>query len=557
MAIADDFSIDSSGNIRYTGAAHGVADAGYYTVLEFYRWIQSLADNPSASGDDLHYIATPVAASKDYDTIINLINGYNIDDTASEHLYGGSITQDDGDTIYDGYVNYGTEGIHIVIIQNGAILSNDFWNTIPDGETEKGLNRDVSAGISHQFMIKTRSGGSDIDGRRLIAYNREFNYTYSERTLPSSVRGTNVITLSHSLDSNNTTEEATVGGWTTISVTEGYSLLDVNGDGVDESYYCEFTKDIYTRAQLIEYIKYLVRRGTAETLFGLDAGLFRGVTHEINIDNPTGTFSSVEPVSWSGGTGQMLAINSTTAGTKMWIQLLTGVIPTDGQTITGGTSGATADVNVTVTERTITIGGTAPLVYTGSSISGSYGFGITPTDLTAQDKLIDLTNTEITPPNYVTFSLSNLVASEYTILIGPNDGTGEIQVDQLSASGAYAGGETSFIVQEIIPSDTPSAGTIRVWDGTVFSKVTYTGWSGSTFTGCSNVPACSDGDNVWISYLDKLAEASSESFVSVYSSDRLLVIYVRDGGSTPIKPYYNTGTLTSSNTNVSVNVTPD
>jgi hypothetical protein len=50
---------------------------------------------------------------------------------------------------------------------------------------------------------------------------------------------------------------------------------------------------------------------------------------------------------WSGGTGQMLAIDSPSGGTKMWIQLLTGVIPTDNQTITGATSSATVLMNGT------------------------------------------------------------------------------------------------------------------------------------------------------------------------------------------------------------------
>ena len=53
MAIGDDFSIDSSKNIRYEGAAHEAVGAGYYTVLEFHRWLQDLADDASSTGDDL------------------------------------------------------------------------------------------------------------------------------------------------------------------------------------------------------------------------------------------------------------------------------------------------------------------------------------------------------------------------------------------------------------------------------------------------------------------------------------------------------------------------
>ncbi len=43
--------------------------------------------------------------------------------------------------------------------------------------------------------------------------------------------------------------------------------------------------------------------------------------------------------------------------------------------------------------------------------------------------------------------------------------------------------------------------------------------------------------DVWISYLDIVATATSEGFTSVYNSSRNLVVIVRDGGGTPIKEF--------------------
>ena len=273
-----------------------------------------------------------------------------------------------------------------------------------------------------------------------------------------------------------------------------------------------------------------------------NGNIFRGITHEIPVDNASGTFSSVEKVKWDGGTGQMLAIDSTTSPTKMWIQLLTGTAPGDNTTITGLTSSATCQVNGTYTERSIS----TPFCgqSTGSSIIGAYGFGIEATDLSSSDKVFDLTNTQKSPPNYVTFTVGGLVSGEDRVLVGPESG-GTIEVGQLHADGAYSGGETTFTVKEDIPSDTPSSGTIRVWNGDTYTRVTYSGWSSKSFTGCSGVPACSDNDNVWISYIDKLADSTSASFTSIYSSDRSLFIRVRDGGATPIKTFETTSTLTS------------
>lgn len=529
MAIADDISVAANGDIRYTGSGAN------YTVIEFHRWLQDLADDASSSGDDLIDITKDTPSDRSTDNIITLFAPYNIDDTLAQHLYDGSIIQDGGDTIYDGVVNFGVQGIHIEVMQNGALITPNFWTT--------GINADASAGISHRFMVKIRSGGVDIDGRRLVGLAREIGYTYSEFTINGTARGNNVLALTQATDLNNQTAPATIDGWTDITNTEGYQGLDVTGDGSDEYYYSQWTKAAHSINDLYERLKYVTRRGSAETLYGLPGGIFRGITHEVPVDTPSGTFNAVEAVSWPTGTGQMLAINSTTAPTKLWIQLLTGVAPTDGQTITGGTSAATCSVNGSAVARPLS----TPFVgaSTGSAIIGSYGLGIDPGDLSASDKLFDLDNAQQTPPNNVQFTVLGLVAGEDRVLVSP-ESNGSIQVDQLSISGSHSGGATTITVQEAIPSDTPSSGTVRVWDGDSYARVTYTGWSGSQFTGCTGTPACGDGDNIFISYIDETASGTSASFTSVYSADRSLFIRVRDGGATPIKTFETTGVLGAS-----------
>ena len=42
MAIQDDFTVAVNGDIRYVGAAHGASGAGYYTVIQFHRWLQPM-----------------------------------------------------------------------------------------------------------------------------------------------------------------------------------------------------------------------------------------------------------------------------------------------------------------------------------------------------------------------------------------------------------------------------------------------------------------------------------------------------------------------------------
>lgn len=458
MAIGDDFSIAANGDIRYTGSTAN------YTVIAFHRWLGDLMDDAAASGNDILDITDATASERATDNLITLNAPYNIDDTAAQHLYDGSIVQDNGNTIYDGLVVIANAGMRLEIIQNGALISPNFWTT--------GYNADAANGISHRFMVKVRTGGADIDGRRLIGLTREFGFSYSEFKINGTARGNNVMALTYVTDLNNQTAEGTVSGWSGITNQEGYRLIDVNGDTTNEPYYSEWNKDAFTINQLYERIKWLSRRGTASTVYGLNGVLFRGVTHEIDIDTPSGTFSAVEAVSWSGGTGQMLAINSTTAGTKMWIQLLTGVAPTDNQTITGGTSSATALVNVTVTERTIQFGGSAPLQSTGSSIIGNYGFGVESADLSASDILFDLTNTQRTPPNNVTFSVGGLVSGEDRVLVTR---LGYTFAYDGESGGPFTDGETLTFTSpagtakllELVDNGTTGYMTVRLLTGSV------------------------------------------------------------------------------------------
>lgn len=413
MAIVDaDWAVDKDTKvINYIGDDHtrfGGSAPSYATVIEFHRWIQGLADDATYAGDDEMDITIVNATDRSTDNIITMLNGWTITAAAAEHLYDGSIIQANGATIYDGIVNFGNTA-NLQIIQNGAVIADDWWNT-----GSGGLNADSAAGISHRFMVLVRSGGADIDGRRLIGTSRNFGKTFSEFTINGSSRGNNVLALSEADDLNNQTASGTVAGWSDVTNVEGYAAIDADGNATPETYYSDWEYGSRTVNQVYERAKYLVREGSGETLYGLSGELFRGITHQVPVDTPSGTFSAVEAVSWSGGTGQMLAINSTTAPTIMWIQLLTGVAPTDNQAITGGTSAATCLANGSPTDRPIS----TPFIgqSTGAALIGAYGVGIGADDLTAADKVTDLTNTVRTPPNNVTFTVLGLVSGEDRVL---------------------------------------------------------------------------------------------------------------------------------------------
>jgi hypothetical protein len=693
MAIGDDFSISASGDIRYVGTGDT------HTVIAFHRWLGDLMDDAQASGNDILDITDATASERATDNLITLNTPYNINDYAARFLYDGSIVQDGGDTIYDGIVCFAPPNTFLQIVQNGQILSPNFWTD--------GYNSDTAQGIQHRFMVKVRASAADIDGRRILGQTREVGKTFSEFRINGTSRGNNVLALQFSDDLNNATAESVIKGWTSITNQEGYRLIDVNNDTTPEPYYSEWNRAALTINQLYERAKYLSRRGTVESfcsdtgsnfiagngtivaqaqsfdvgsnaqtlaraffqlkvvgaptgnvvaklyahsgtfgtssvptgaalatssnvsmtslttsyqtiefhfptpvtlsattnyvlavepavndgsnyvhvrglaasgthagnrsedtgswaatagddlnfsvetshmLYTVPGELFRGPTHELTMTTPrSGTFDAVERVSWPGGTGALLAVDVPATSTKMWIQVLTGVAPTTGTLITGVTSSATGTTTGAPLERGLSY----PFLgaSTGSAIIGAYGVGVEYADLTASDKLFDLTNTQRTPPNNVTFTVAGLVNGEDRVLVGPESG-GFLQLNQFALDVTLDGvAETAVVVTTAIPSDTPASGTIRVeLDSGIYRRVAYSSYTGSTFTiGATDFSGdfATAGNNTFISYIDKLAGATSESFTVVYLSDRSLFVRVRDGGGSPIKTFETTGTIGS------------
>ena len=547
--VLTDWSITRSTKvIDYIGDSHIGASPTYATGIEAHRGIQDLADDSGDTGDDEMSIIDETPTDRaGADTNIVMLNGYTFTATALEHLYDTSIVQNGGDDIYDGIQCFGNSTT-IQVIQDGVRLTNDFWN---EPKMVAAVS-DAASSTSHRFLVQVRTGGADIDGRRLLGTQRVLGTTYTEFFIGGGTnRGNNTLALTANPDGNNQTDAGTIATWSDIvNDNEGYVGIDADGNSVNEFYYSDWELGSRTKNQLYERSKWIQREGSTETIYGLNGDLFRGITHEIDVDGATGTFVEPEALSWTGGTGQLLAIDSTTAGTKMWIQLLTGTVPGNDVVITG-TSTATATVNVTVVSRTVpsTFIGTS----TGTAINpGAFGIGIGSDDLTQNDLLKDLTNTDRTPPNNVSFVVTNLISGD-RVLVGPEDGGGNLDVAQLSLSVALTTAtETAVVVTTAIPTDTPASGTIRIQnDEGRYRRVPYTSYSGSTFTiastdfsGTGTEDSAASTNNVFISYIDLATASTQESFTGVYLADRDLFIRVRNA-VIPIKTFESTGTLGS------------
>jgi len=537
-----DVSIASNGDIRWTGGA-----TTNYTVLELHRFLGALADDASSINDDFVDITSDTPSDRSTDNIITLLGTYNIDATMAEHLFDGSISQASGAELYSGLRVLGAVNninTQLQIIQNNGLYdtATPFWGDQSTG----GFNGDAAAGILMRCLVLSRTGGVDVDGKRIRLQARHWGDTYDFFNVTLG-QGESVAALGTTPDAQNGTLIGTVGAYTHVTNTEGYQLIDLNNGAGGEPYYSQWTYGADTSGDGLkgvwEWIKYASGNGTAESLYGLSGELFLGVTHEIAITPGTGTWVEPETVTWAGGSGLLLAVDDTdaTATGSLWIQLLTGVVPS-AELITGvsgatGTSGAVSSKTVPKTF----LGS-----YTGSLI-GAYGVGALPGDLVSTDTIQDLLGVTQTPPNNVTFTVSGLVSAEDRILVGPRL-AGVLQIDQMSANATVASGAGTIVMGAAIPVDTPASGTIRILgDLGVYNRIPYNSYVGATFTLTSTTPdAVTAGANAYVSYIDKDAGATSEAFTTIFNTTRDLFIRVRDGKATPIKTFESAGTLGAS-----------
>jgi len=253
MAIADDISVAVNGDIRYTGTTTN------YTVLQLRDFLADLSDNAQASGDDLHDITSETAYNRSTDQILTLNDHsasggptYNIDDTMAQHLYDGSVTQKGGDEKYSGLVVLGPveSGTEVMVIQDGNVLA-PYWGT--------GINADAATNIATRMILKSRTGGADIDGKRIITRAMELGDQYKEFRVTLG-DANSVSALGNGADLNNADTDATIEGWTDITNTEGQRLLDIDGNGTNEEYYSEWNKGAKTINQVYQRSKWIQQR---------------------------------------------------------------------------------------------------------------------------------------------------------------------------------------------------------------------------------------------------------------------------------------------------------
>lgn len=549
MAFIDDFSFDvSTGNLRH------VSGTTRYPVLESHVYLRSLNAAATKSGDDLLDITDLfVPSSRASDTDITLNGNVNIDATTAEFLYGGSITYSAGAERYSGLAIGGVFNANALpqAIQNNVKLTS-YWGF--------SFSPDAAKGYACRILVKSVTGGVAIDGGRIRVQTRGYGYQYREASTLLEANESVASLGAIALDSFNSLAIGTVATYTDIVNTEGYQTVDYNNGNGAQPYYSLWTKATRTKPDVYNRIKYNSRDGTAETMYGLNGELYRGVTHDIDITPGTGLWVEPEAVSWgtgaTAGTGQLLAVDTVTATAtvKMYIQLLTGVAPTTNLITGAGGATGTANAVTPVALGAESVAGN----YTGSWIT-STGVAMAIADVGSTDSMLDLLGAPQAPPNNQNAVVTGLVVSQDYIIIGKSIDAGVSinKSENVSAAGNNIGNGT--IVCSTAITNVPASGWVRISNGVGDDLYPYSSFSGSTYTldAVTLSQSYGTGVNVYPLIIEKLAGATTESNTWVYTADTDLAGQVVDAGVSPTKPFPISGTFTATGFAVKVVRTPD
>lgn len=594
-AISGDWSVDLTlKTIKHTSGST------VYTVKELYSWLLDYFDELGIVDDQI-----PMSASTP--TEYNLINGWFIDEPSFVYLSGGSLSSSGhASEIYlltlsaTGYTNAvsGDLGkvVHNTISSHtGTLLAYDntlrkwwlrktlstfsaeaitittgtgagtitatvtgesVWSNIYTlGSLVSGTTLDVYQNdlqitpwwsTGHiDILVKVTESGTEIDSGNLTILARKYTSLYDHFVIDASA-GRNPIPLAAFTDGNNQTAEGTVGAYSGITLTFGYTSKDSgNGNGA-RPYDVIIDAGAHSLQHVYEYLKYLTRSGSSATLNGVNGEYYTAVG-DVRFAYDTeasGPFVEGERINGtSNAYGYLVSLQD--AGTTGFLTLrnIHGTF-VDNMTLTGVTSGATALVNGGVTA--ITPQKQAPFgSFAGGQFFGAHGVWLenVATADTNNYQLIDATDTTQAPATGIVLKVSGLVAGDRVSMFRT---TGDNEIVDKSIYTSHASSNTTgsgtFVVQETITADTPTlGGTLRLVHRSSAGKIlseqthTYTSYTGSTFTLSDTLTMDYTGDDTaFVPYIDTEAIGTSTQVAVTYpGTDRNVVTSVRKKGIIP------------------------
>jgi len=184
----------------------------------------------------------------------------------------------------------------------------------------------------------------------------------------------------------------------------------------------------------------------------------------------------------SGGTGLVLAKDDNGTSGEVYLQVLSGVSPVNDSIIYSSSTPLSNFITSTATINSRTISPEFLGTSTGSNIIGAYGQCFFPDDVGSSDTFFDLSDTQRTPPNNQTFTVSGLVAKEDRVLVGPRS-AGALNKAQAATDVNLTTTHATVNTSSNLFAGTPASGTIRVeLDSGIYRRVRYQSLAGGAAT---------------------------------------------------------------------------
>ena len=296
MAIADDFTVGVGGDIRH------VSGTTVYTVLDLHQWLQDMADDASTSvvGDNVSILTAnpskldgPRSAIKPM--LLNLLGGYNIDDTAAQFIHFGSIQQAGTDVLYTGLKSIGSPLVAaspMYVVQNNAKLTK-YW---PNGHI--------------QIMVKAKTGGALIDAGDVRVFSRKFGQTYGDFAANLVAGGEQPAAISTATTDWTPLSLAAALALTGISITPGSVFADTgDGNGSKEYKGTIALSSGRTIAEAAQYCQAICDEASVVTVDSVPGWRFRVLgngTYGSYVPNGAAPFGTVAGGKWFVAQGWLI-----------------------------------------------------------------------------------------------------------------------------------------------------------------------------------------------------------------------------------------------------------
>jgi len=411
------------------------------------------------------------------------------------------------------------------------------------------------------ILLKVKEMGTEIDGALVTVYIRQLSDKYDHFDIDLTAGGRQAVPLATSNDLNNQSDIGDIedyqdGTTGTVAITFGTYAVDVNNDGINETYEAQLDCNSISLSNVYEVCKYWTYGSTATSLNGTNGALYVAIRPGYTPvkESPLGSFAGGK---FFGARGVYLT-NLAPADIQAY-----QLIDSDGTTVTPPNYIAVSINSVAAGDRVAIFPASGGLVNKSQSASHAtlnadasatfVGGTSFPTDTPSAGTLIVVATDEKQEHiyRYASFTGSTM-AFPTAISSTASDGDTDTLIDSgqtFLSSTVLAGdlikdttnGEIAYVVS--VDSDTQLTTTVKT-----------TSWNGVNYVTHNLVQTYDGSDTIYVPYMYLTADATTETTTIVYVQDRPVLSRVRKKG---ILPFEVAGTITSSGLTVTAIRTTD